>query len=167
MPKFEVTLPDGRRYEVDAPEENTAYSWAMQTAQQEDATNAQRPGFPGAITEGLGTSATGTSSVQQPVHPGSQAGIEMTFLYFILLGSIPILLWHTHYRTCRTEKCMAWQWVAWMLFMLMGGPFTREYTKHGYNEEFIAFVLIDLIVFIPLSYALGYAYGKYKNKKNK
>ena len=51
MPKFEVTAPNKKRYEVDAPDEQTAYDWGVRYAKEEDELKAQRPGFFGSLKD--------------------------------------------------------------------------------------------------------------------
>jgi len=73
MPKYKVSVPDGRQYKVDAPDENTAYTWALYTADQEDALKAKRPGFFESFEKGVADATVGGGrAVQQTFQPGNR-----------------------------------------------------------------------------------------------
>jgi hypothetical protein len=72
MPKYRVTVPNGRAYKVDAPDENTAYLWALQTQEQEDALKKQRPGLAESFKQGLADATVGAAKAgQQTFQPGN------------------------------------------------------------------------------------------------
>lgn len=73
MPKYDVDV-NGRTYEVDAPDPNTAWAWANQFVAAQEATRAARPGFFDAAGRGL-ESATlgGIRGLQMTAQPDNLA----------------------------------------------------------------------------------------------